>query len=213
MRFGSSLPVRIKQCTSPSPAHLDTSTLAGCLPPLTQALELFDHFARCMHPTFAVLHIPSTRTLIHDMYQTIAEGGNVDSPGLALLFTIFAGAALAWTTEMLDTLHATHQEAKTAFSTYSTIALHILTNRQHVLPSSTLTLQAISTLCFVLSHSDGSSQDVQTLRIRELLTARGLQIHRLDAPRRREARMLGGENAIELEVQRRLWWHIVSSDW
>ncbi|KAL4758932.1 Zn(II)2Cys6 transcription factor [Aspergillus foveolatus] len=213
MPFGSSMPNEIQQLASPSPAPLDAAALARCLPPLAQAMEMFNHFARCMHPTFGVLHIPSTRALMQQIYQNLLDGDEPYIAGLALVYAIFAGAALAWTTELLEALHATQDEAKTAFSTYSHLALSILDDRQHAVPSSTVTLQAITTLGYVLSHTDGFSQKVHTLRIRQLLVARSMQIHRLDTAKRREERRLNGSNVIETEVQRRIWWHMVSSDW
>ncbi|KAL4998930.1 hypothetical protein BDV10DRAFT_184826 [Aspergillus recurvatus] len=213
MSFGSSMPNEIQQLVNPSPAPLDAVALARFLPPLAQAMELFNHFARCMHPTFGVLHIPSTRALMQQIYQNLLDGDEPNIAGLALVYAIFAGAALAWTTELLEALHATQDEAKTAFSTYSHLALSILDDRQQAVSSSTVTLQAISTLGYVLSHTDGFSQKVHMLRIRQLLMARSMQIHRLDTAKRREERRLNGSNVIETEVQRRIWWHMVSSDW
>ncbi|KAL4972931.1 hypothetical protein BDW66DRAFT_154277 [Aspergillus desertorum] len=213
MSFGSSMPNEIEQRTISSPAPLDAAALARCLPPLAQAMELFNHFARCMHPTFGVLHIPSTRALMQQIYQNLLDGDEPNIAGLALVYAIFAGAALAWTTELLEALHATQDEAKIAFSTYSHLALSILDDRQQSVPSSTVTLQAISTLSYVLSHTDGFSQKVHMLRVRQLLMARSMQIHRLDTTKRREERRLNGSNVIETEVQRRIWWHMVSSDW
>ncbi|VUC27300.1 unnamed protein product [Clonostachys rosea] len=43
--------------------------------------------------------------------------------------------------------------------------------------------------------------------------ARLLQLHRLDTAKAREERQRSGCNVIEVEVQRRIWWHMVADDW
>ncbi|CAG9982285.1 unnamed protein product [Clonostachys byssicola] len=41
----------------------------------------------------------------------------------------------------------------------------------------------------------------------------GAGLHRLDTAKAREERQRNGCNEIELEVQRRIWWHMVADDW
>jgi hypothetical protein len=40
-----------------------------------------------------------------------------------------------------------------------------------------------------------------------------MKIHRLDTPRYREERQKNGADMVDVEVKRRVWWHMVSSDW
>ncbi|KAF2158806.1 hypothetical protein M409DRAFT_71438 [Zasmidium cellare ATCC 36951] len=211
--FGSGIPSDVEQLISPDPTTPDAILLARCLPPLSQAMELFNHFMHAIHPTFGVLHVPSTRALLQQIYQNLLDGDEPNMAGLALIYSVFAGAALAWSTELLGALQATQENAEMSFTTYSQLAVAILDNRQHPVPNSTVALQAFSTLGYVLAHSDGFSQTVHLLRSREMHMSRSLQIHRLDTAKRREERRLKGFNIIETEAQRRLWWHMVSSDW
>ncbi|RDW68946.1 Zn(II)2Cys6 transcription factor [Aspergillus mulundensis] len=210
LQFGTPIPANSPLATL---LDLNVPLLTKFLPSLEQATDLFNHFARCLQPTFGVLHIPSTRTLMQQLYQVLLDGDEPDLASLALVYAIFAGAALAWTTEFLEALHATPAEAKTAFSTYSRVALLILDDHQQALPLSTIALEALCTLGYVLTHTDGFSHKLQTLRIRQLLMARALQIHRLDSAKCIEERRLKGCNLIETEVKRRIWWHMVASDW
>ncbi|KAL4804721.1 hypothetical protein BDV18DRAFT_161811 [Aspergillus unguis] len=207
MPFGSSMPADFDRLNSSQ--LLDTSLAGQCLPPAAQAMELFDHFVRCLHPTFGVLHIPTTRALIQQIYLSHSE---IDLASVALVYSLFAGAALKWTMGLLQTLHATQEDAKTASSTYIRMALAIIDQRDSI-PASTTMLQAISTLSFVLSHADGASQTVHTLRAHLLAMARTMNIHRLDTAKRREERRLNGCSVVETEVLRRIWWHLVASDW
>ena len=149
-----------------------------------------------------------------ETYESIAKGK--DQPGLAsllMLFSIFAGAALNWTPQMLKKLNATRQAAKGAFTTYVRLAESILDNAQQPVPPSTIALAAISTLAHVSINAEGYSLKGQLLWSRCHFMARVMRIDRLDTARSWEERRRIGCNMIEIEIQRRIWWHMVASDW
>ncbi|KAJ5137357.1 hypothetical protein N7526_003590 [Penicillium atrosanguineum] len=183
------------------------------LPPLRQAKHLFDNFAKVLQPTFGVLHIPSTRILMDRTYQCFLEGEEPPAADLMLLFAVFAGAALVWTPQLLEKLNATQWEAKSAFMAYARLALAILDHPRQILKPSTTALVAIGTMAHLLMNTDGFPLKVHVLRHRCLLMSKDLGIHRLDTAKSREERRLKGCDMIEVEVQRRLWWCMVASDW
>ncbi|PYH95412.1 hypothetical protein BO71DRAFT_449365 [Aspergillus ellipticus CBS 707.79] len=191
----------------------DMRRISACLPPWTQARQLFQQFVIVIQPTFGVLHIPTIRALINESYQTMLEGGEPTPAVMMLLLSIFAGASLVATRELLQTLNATQTEANSAFRTYTRLAIAIVDNALHPIPPSTVALGAISTLAHVLGHADGYSEKVQALRLRAILMARTMQIHHLDTAKSQDERKCSGYDIVEVEVQRRIWWHIVSSDW
>ncbi|GES61319.1 Zn(II)2Cys6 transcription factor [Aspergillus terreus] len=102
---------------------------------------------------------------------------------------------------------------RTLFVGYSDLALSILDDNAYPTTPYIMTLLAISTLTHVLSHTDGYSDKVHMLRVRQLLLAQSMQMHRLDTAKRREERRLTGYDVVELEISRRIWWHMVASDW
>jgi len=183
------------------------------LPPLRQARVLFSHFATTLQPTFGVLHIPSTKALMERNYEGLLEGEEPSAANLMLLFSIFAGAALVWTPQLLDRLQSTREEAKAAFMAYARLALDILEHPRRLIQTSTTSLVAISTMAHLLMNTDGFPLKVHLLRHRCLLMSREMEIHRLDTCKSREERRLKGCDMIEIEVQRRLWWNMVASDW
>ncbi|RAL05275.1 uncharacterized protein BO80DRAFT_478266 [Aspergillus ibericus CBS 121593] len=191
----------------------DTKFVSRCLPPWTQARQLLDQFIMTIQPTFGVLHVPSTRTLVEKTYKDMAEGEEPSPAIMVLLFSIFAGAALVATPEVLQVFNATKAEAKGAFTTYTRLAIAIIDNPIKPVPPSTTALEAICTLARVLSHEDWYSHKVPTLRASAICMARAMQIHRLDTAKNREERERSGYDLVELEVQRRVWWHLVSTDW
>ena len=46
-----------------------------------------------------------------------------------------------------------------------------------------------------------------------LNSAHILRLHKLDSPRERKLRAQNGFDAVDLEIKRRVWWNIVSTDW
>ncbi|RAL16668.1 Zn(II)2Cys6 transcription factor [Aspergillus homomorphus CBS 101889] len=191
----------------------DPRCRAECLPPVEQARQLFDQFVQAVQPTFGVLHIPSVRVLMEENYRNLSQGKDPNFVVVILLLSIFAGGALVATPELLGNLRATAVGAKTAFATYTRLSMTMLDYPQRPIAPSTVALLAITTLCHILTHSDGFSDKIQALRMRAIFMARSMQIHRLDTVRRQEERQRTGYEIVEIEVQRRIWWHIVSSDW
>jgi hypothetical protein len=145
-------------------------------------------------------------------YHTILEGDEPTLANLLLLFSIFAGATLAWTPQLLQKLHATPEEAKAALIAYTHLAMAIL-DRSVRLPPSTIALAAMGNLSSVVTNSDGYRLQNHVIRVRCILMTREMQIHRLDTARSCEERRINGFDGVEIEIQRRVWWHMVASDW
>ncbi|RYP04110.1 hypothetical protein DL764_004657 [Monosporascus ibericus] len=189
----------------------DSKAISKHLPTKDQGMELLEHFIHCVQPTFAVLHVPSTRALVEQTYQALLGGPEEpESVNLLLLFSIFASAALTWTSQLLEKVGATPAIAQDAFATYSGLAISI---SESVSPS-TVALEAICVLVHVLTNAEGFGEQVHQLRNRAFLMARIMQIHRLDTSQSRELRRVQEDcNMIQVEQQRRIWWHMVANDW
>lgn len=104
-------------------------------------------------------------------------------------------------------------KSKVFFERYLRLALSLLDNTARPLNPSTVTLEGIIILLHLLSSLDGYTERVYMMRTRALLMARTMQIHRLDTAKNRELRRLNGYNPVEVELQRRIWWNLVSADW
>ncbi|KAA8652419.1 hypothetical protein EYZ11_012395 [Aspergillus tanneri] len=188
----------------------DLAVICRCLPTVEHARVLFDHFIHSMHANFGVLHVPWTRTVMEESYYQFAHGETPAATTLLLLLSIFASAAWVWTPSLLQTLRAAPTEAKSAYVAYSRLALGLL---DHTVSPSTAALAAISNLTYLHTNAEGLPDKVHLLRAKGLLMARAMRIHCLDSPKSREQRRANGSDAVEVELQRRIWWHMVSSDW
>ncbi|KAF4969501.1 hypothetical protein FSARC_3287 [Fusarium sarcochroum] len=197
--------------SAPNNAHL--AHLIAQLPPLDQATLLFDHFVATIYPTLCVLHIPSVRELLEKTYGSIADT-EPKIEDLLMLFSIFAGAALSWTDELLRKLDATKENANSAFETYFHYAMSIVDDARRPLLPSTTAVVAVATLAHVAINSDDTFPfRALNIRNRCYLMCRVMMIHRLDGSTKCKERELTGANSIDLEIQRRVWWNMVASDW
>ncbi|KAB8210714.1 hypothetical protein BDV34DRAFT_236539 [Aspergillus parasiticus] len=113
---------------------------------------------------------------------------------------------------LLEKLNATPTEAQGAFKVYTRLAISILDHPQPM-EHSTTALAAMATLSHMAGNSDTYPYKLPLIRFRCFTMARAMQIHRLDTPKSHELRELNGYNPIELEVQRRIWWNMLASDW
>ncbi|KAL4885770.1 hypothetical protein BJY04DRAFT_213971 [Aspergillus karnatakaensis] len=204
--------IRVSDHAKVASFNVDLSSRAAALPPLVQANNLFAHFAATMHPTIGILHIPSTARLIDDIYLNYHKGKLPEPASLMLLFAIFAASLLSSTPMLLQMVDATQPQATTAYQTYMRAALSILQDCRP-LAESTTALAALTMLAHLTSNDDGYSVEDHLLRVRCHWMARSMGVHCIDSLRFREQRQLTRYNMIEVEIQRRVWWSIVSSDW
>ncbi|KAL4946536.1 hypothetical protein BDV06DRAFT_182354 [Aspergillus oleicola] len=182
------------------------------LPPLSEARDLFDHFTMTMHPTMGILHIPSTQDLMEQTYQGVSDGVVADKSAVALLFAIFAGSALSGTPALLQRLTATPDQVTAAGKTYLHIA-HFSIDSLRSAPASTAGLSAMVVLANLITNESGHGLDGYLIRSQCYWMARNMDVHQLDTSKRKEERRVNGCNVIELEVQRRIWWNLIATDW
>lgn len=194
----------------PPDPPLDIAFILAQLPPLNQARELVSAFAQTMQQMIAIFHMPSTQALVEQAYDTLSRGETPHLEHLLSLFVVFSGAAHGCTPQMLQNLGATEDTTRAAFSAYSRIATKIAMSP---LSPSTSCLAAMASLLHLLISSDGVPMAVHDLRSRCLLMTHVMQLHRLDSAGRQAERRQKGCDMVEVEVQRRIWWDIVATDW
>ncbi|KAL4790511.1 hypothetical protein BDV19DRAFT_393992 [Aspergillus venezuelensis] len=182
------------------------------LPPLHEARELFDHFTMTMHPTMGILHIPSTKVLMEETYQNLSAGITTDQSAVALLFTIFAGSALSATPELQQRLSARTAHAAAASKKYLQLARSAVESLRTT-PASTTGLSAMIVLANLITNETGHGLDGHLIRSQCYWMARSMEVHLLDTAKRQEEHRAKCCNIIELEVQRRIWWNLIATDW
>lgn len=190
---------------APDPPFNIGSLLAH-LPPRHQGVELCNHFALTVQHTICIFHMPSTRDLIGKAYDTISRGNSPALEDALTLFVVLAGAAHSSTPDILQQLGTTEDGARASFALYTRMAMQIVAHPP--LAPTTVGLAAMATLLHLLISVDGISMSVHLLRSRLIVMLRVLQLHKIDA-----SQSVRVSDMVEVEVQRRIWWDTVSTDW
>lgn len=155
-----------------------------------------------------VVHIASVRDLIEDLYNQLSLGFNIKPNYVALVLSIFASTAYMLSSQTTD-VHFTNQfnATKCAF-VWSKAALNVLEHSNRSTPGSIEDIQAAIILSFVVFNFEGFTMRFRSLNSRALTMARDISLHRIDADVEKSR-----ERPLDLEIKRRVWYHLVSTDW
>jgi hypothetical protein len=202
----------LRFCIGPIQPPQPDSPRCIWLPEKIEADWLFESYVKNVTYLKHVIHVPSMRTLIDQVYSSILRGEHIIASHVALALSIFTSSAyyFAPSREERSALSTNWEDASQAIVlTRST--LDVLEYSRRSTSVSIEDVQATIILSFVMYNLEGFSARARMLGSTAFLMARELALHRIDNPRERE-RTPGIDN-IKLEVSRRVWWHIVSTDW
>lgn len=127
------------------------------LPSLAYGRILFDHFAKSIHPSLGILHVPSTRDLMERAYQRLEQGFQAPtSAELLLLFSIFAGASVICSPHPLGKMPGPANESiEGDFAAYCRVAMALLDSTRPM-PACTAVRQPLFSPCILLPTSSAS---------------------------------------------------------
>lgn len=169
---------------------------------------LLRHFTGTIDAIYRVHHVPTTWRWLKDLYANKLPSATQ----LSFFLGIFAASAYVSQVDF--------QFQTAALRGQSRIALAELWFRQAValltkpsVPPSTQALQTTLTLLHLGLQIEGVSGIFPLLTGFGLQMAWSMRIHRLDTLPLREERRRNGADMVDVEVKRRVWWHIVISDW
>jgi hypothetical protein len=183
------------------------------LPTQREAILLFDNYVKNIDYLQHVISAPSVRVILDEVYVRVVERRLVESSHVALLLSIFASTAYYWTSRNdCDLLFLTLQDANQASLLWSKAALDVLEHSRRTTSGSIEEIQATIILSFLIFNLEGFSARSRSLMTTALVTARNLYLHKLDA-QHQEGQGNTMSYCIEAEVKRRIWWHIVATDW
>lgn len=109
-------------------------------------------------------------------------------------------------------LYDTVQAARQTSVYFLRTALDVLDIIRRAGSVSLETVQASALLAFLLFHVEGFSSRTKAIQSYGLSLARDLGLHKTDL--NRDPKMhLSQNEIIDLEMRRRVWWHLASTDW
>jgi hypothetical protein len=180
------------------------------IPPYSEAKILFEKFWEHVEYIHHIFHSPSLSAMLERIYYQLSQKAYVKSGEMVLLLSIFASATRAWTDHdsRERDLFATAAEAHSYAGFWVDMAEDMLDIARRTTLVSIEGVQATVVLLFVPENVEAFWRRCRSLHIMGVSLARELGLHCIDLPSKSHL-----ANTIQAEVGRRVWWHLVASDW
>ncbi|KAF2678780.1 hypothetical protein K458DRAFT_347979 [Lentithecium fluviatile CBS 122367] len=180
------------------------------LPQYSEAKILLDKFIQHVEHIHHVFYVPSLPTMLDRVYTGLSQQGHIKSGEMVLLFSIFASASRSWTTHdyCKRGLFSTSEEAHIHTEHWARVAQDLLDLARRTTHVSIEGVQATIVLLFVPYNLEAFWRRSRSIHNTGLLLARELGLHCIDLPSKAHL-----ANTIQAEIGRRVWWHLVASDW
>jgi hypothetical protein len=158
------------------------------------------------------LHVPTTWRWLKELYDDLSANRLPSATQLAFFLGIFAGSAyISKNGFQLECPTSSRRSPIALAESWHKQAVFLLTKPP--VPPSTQALQTFVMLTHLCTQIEGFAGSFGILAMSGLQMARTMRIHRLDSPHFREQRQRNGADLVDVELKRRVWWHIVASDW
>ncbi|KAH7370091.1 hypothetical protein BKA65DRAFT_602631 [Rhexocercosporidium sp. MPI-PUGE-AT-0058] len=197
--------------TRPRMAPAFKQNLATMLPTRAQGEIMFEYYLDNINWMYHVIHVPTVWKRFDSLYTSIETGQNPDHAHLALIVTLFALSAY-FSTEASG-LYFKHSESMIYSRRWTILAQEALSATNCLAEPSIETLQSLILISQHMMANIGAIATLRTLSATIMHTARTMSLHTLDTARNKRQRENSVVDYVDLEVKRRIWWHIVSTDW
>lgn len=160
-----------------------------------------------------VVHTPSVRRLVDELYQNLNHKGSVKLGHVSLLLAILASTTFFWTErDMHSPLFSSVKEANQQATMWMKHALEVLEYSRLKGSNSLEDIQATIIVAFLITNLVGITPQAWYVFSTAITVARHLQLHRIDHPQNTR---LGKsrQDKIHTEIGRRVWWYLVATDW
>jgi hypothetical protein len=193
-------------------ANLVQSFRLESLPSYDQAVQLIDFYAHNVCWTYHFVHVPTLRRQLQKTYQQLEQGHLPEPSVLALISTVFALTKyFSHQSTSLSEIRATPTEQ--GCGEFVALASRALAEARHLDNPTVESIQAVLLIASSLLLNMGAMTAFRLLFTAMFMSAQVLLIHQIDSPKNQQLRQNTIHDRVELEIKRRLWWHIASSDW
>lgn len=186
------------------------------VPTYADARTLFDNYARYVCHFHHIIHLPTLRKTLERFYLSLAQKESIDTDQAALLICVFATVLCYTRMTGVDDIPLQESLGKdNAFLIFFRSTLDLLDHSRRVLPGSIEIVQTAIIVVFLDYNLEGFTSRARAIHAQAFLTAKELSMHKLDCAasvRRREVSPTL-EGLIDTEMKRRIWWHLVATDW
>ncbi|EFR00541.1 C6 zinc finger domain-containing protein [Nannizzia gypsea CBS 118893] len=185
--------------------------LQAFLPPYPRAVELVDYYQEHVGWAYHLLHMPTLRRHLLETYQQIGLGYIPNLPILALICAVFALSKFF--SQSTSAFSASDTSQDKTHQEYVGMASQALAEARHLEHPTVESIQTVVLIGICLLVNAGAIRSARALSGAMYISAQALSLHQLDSPKNKSLRQQGQYNKLDLEIKRRLWWHIASTDW
>ncbi|KAL4886399.1 hypothetical protein BJY04DRAFT_204705 [Aspergillus karnatakaensis] len=169
------------------------------LPQHEESMALAEKYIKDLTCLVHVIHIPSFKRMVSHIYQNLDAPEGPRPSHIALLMSIIA---FSLTAEEANRCARIWLRATVSWLEYS---------QAH--DCSLEEIQARIITSSIVSNLEGVSRRYRNLILSAITGARELKLHRLDHEDGSAARDNGSNNAVAVEIGRRMWWYLTVTDW
>lgn len=197
--------------------HISTNPNMRCilLPQKLQMEGFVNAYIEQVDPMQHVIHVPSVRRNLQQLYMRLEEGKQIEPNETVLLLSILATIASYWSPEdsrsSKNSFDSVADATKAGYYWIRT-TLDVL---EHVKRTATPTLETVQScllLIFLIYHMEGFSPKVRAIVAAAISSAKDLRLHKIDSKVNTAAKGLY-KDEVSKEICRRVWWHLACTDW
>lgn len=179
------------------------------LPSREVAFALLDDYINNSLALSRIASETSARFLIRDVYSRLALGQDIKNDHIAFMLAICADSAFYWKQGIRQlVIFEFEDEAARQSFIWRKIVWELLDHSQRAGWSSLEGVQARMILQDMIYNLEGGSARWRYLLSSTLAGARELFLHMIDSPAYENK-----DDSATREIKRRVWWHLVSTDW
>lgn len=184
-------------------------------PTYSTAVMLFDNFEANVDHVCRILHNPTTRSLMKNIYLRLSQKEHVPPGQAALMLSIFSLSAFFYHASAGSELATTDRDTVYLSKFWGAAAMDVLDHSHRDTSGSLEDIQAAILMSYVTYHLDGFSARGRLLSTVAASIAKDLRLHRLDAESLLSSKdqPISLRESIDREVKRRVFWHITATDW
>ncbi|OJD30012.1 uncharacterized protein BKCO1_6800030 [Diplodia corticola] len=179
------------------------------LPTLSETLRLFAHYNEQVGYLHHIIHTATTLATIHQIYADLPDRMNPSSA--ALLLSMLASSSHFW--DPTVGIFSSAPQARRVSLCWLADALKTLDASRSTNPPGVADVQATIIASYLAYNTQGYSTQFRLLQTTALELARQAELHKTDAPPAPTTTPAQPRDVIADEVKRRVWWHIVATDW
>jgi hypothetical protein len=205
--FGSFIFSMTRPRTAPSFDH----HLSAILPDRNRGLVLVEYYFEEINWLYYVIHVPTVRRQFDDLYNCLESNQLPNYGHLALISTLYA--ICAYYSSSSSEIFSKHTDALSCCHRWTLLAQEALSAANCLSNPTLVTLQSLLLITSHLVPNCGALASLRTLIATSTHVARALSLHQTDSVSNKLQRKNMEVDWVEVEVKRRIWWHITSTDW